>query len=152
MAYFDLAGATKVVELMPMLNYPPSTYSPSYSAPNFTYALDTRPYLGALIFVLVEAASGDAEMTVSIQSAGGPDFTSWSTVEKVGGGGASFAAINSSNDNQLYYAKVDLSKVQNAIGVEVVQTATGGARIRFGVYAVLFPKDTTDASDPQFTV
>lgn len=152
MAFFDPAGGTKLVELMPLLNYPPGTYSPSYSSRNYTYAFDSRPYLAALVILVVEAASGDAEMTVSIQSSAGPDFSTWSTVEKTGGGAASFAPVTSANDNQIYYAKLDLTKVQNACGIEVAQTATGGSRIRYGVYALLFPADTTLASEPQFTV
>jgi hypothetical protein len=153
MSYFDFAGATKVVQMVDSANYPPATYSPSLSpGAGDTLAVDVRDYLGALIIVNVGTASADSECTLRVQSASEPSFSSWSNLTKVGGGDAVFDAINSGNDNTFYFARIDLSKAQNALGVELEVTSGGSSRTQISVTAVLFPRDTSNASEPQFKV
>ena len=55
-------------------------------------------------------------------------------------------------DNAYYFCRIDLSKTQNAVGVQVVTSLTGVETCSLGITAILFPQDTTDADEPQFKV
>lgn len=134
-----------------MANPALGTRSPSYSSGTFTRSFDARPYMSCLIMLVVDAAGAGMTLDVDIQTSPGPDFSTWTTATKVGGGDASFTQVTPSNDNTVYYCSVDISKAQNAIGIEA--TVGGGLnRVRYGVYALLVPYDTSNSTDPQFRV
>jgi hypothetical protein len=146
----DPASNIQVIELLPMANYPAGTLSPSYSDPTFTRAFDSRPFMTALIVVVAEVATGDASAVLTLQaSAEDTDrgvFNDFADLTTTTGSTAAFSAITTSNDNAVYYATVDMKKAQNALGAELVVTATGGNRARIGAYAVCFPYDTSNVT------
>ena len=135
-----------------MLNMPAGTRSPSYSAPNFTYAVDVRLFTRALIVIVVDDLGTGATLDLTLKQAGGDAFSSWSTSTQTDGSAAAVPQFTPSNDNAIYTVSVNCSKTQNALGVEAVVTSTGTTRARFGVYAILFPYDTTNATEPDMEV
>jgi len=151
-SYIDPASSAKVVEVAELLNYPPNTYSPSYSAPNFTRAIDVRLFTRALILVVVEAVGTGATLDIKLQQSAGDDFTTWTDTTKADGSAAAIPQFTPSNDNAIYTISIDLSRTQNALGIHAEVTSSGATRARFGVYAVLFPYDTTNATDPDMEV
>jgi hypothetical protein len=139
-SYIDPASSIRVEELLPIANRGNATYAPSYSAPTFTQGFDSRPYMRAMIVVAVETASSGVTLDIKLQKADSPSFSSYGDIT-----GAAFTQITPSNDNQTYMATVDLAKHQNSVGVHAVVTHGGANRVRFGVYAILFPYDTTNS-------
>tara|TARA_Y100000310_G_scaffold336739_1_gene422124 strand:- start:32999 stop:33454 length:456 start_codon:yes stop_codon:yes gene_type:complete len=151
MSYVDPGASLKVIELVAVNNQAPGTVNPSYSSPTFTQAFDARPYMTAMIILVADVAGAGMNLDVTIQTSPEPDFTTWTDATKSGGGTAAFTTVTPSNDNDFFYATIDLSKAQNAVGVKTV--VSGGLnRVRNGIYAILFPYDTTNASVPQFEI
>lgn len=146
MTYLDPASGIQVIEVLPMINMPNGTLSPSYSAPTFTRAFDARPFMSALIVVVAEEFQGDASGVIVLQTTpeetAKGDFNDFQDATTTTGAKAQFDAITSANDNQCHYATVDFKRAQNALGVKLTVTSTGGSRGRVGVYAICFPYNT----------
>ena len=182
MSYFDFAGATKIVQLLESSTPADGTVEPSYTAgvcsdvayeneptcvaagedwtaPYFTQSFDARPYIGALIVVDAGAFGANSDVTVTLKKSAEPAFSSWATFDDFEGDTAAFSKIVGGSpgagevaDNAYYFCRLDLSKTQNAVGIQVVTSLTGVETCKLGVLAVLFPQDTTDADEPQFKV
>jgi hypothetical protein len=139
MTYIDPASSIRVEQMFAMTNAPQGTYAPSYSAPTFTRSFDARSYMRAMIVVPVEVVGAGITLDLKLQKASSPDFATFTDIA-----GAAFTQIAPANDNQAYTATIDLSKHQNAIGIHA--TVTGATnRARWGVYAILFPYDTSNS-------
>jgi len=151
-SYIDPASSAKVIEIIPMLNMPAGTLSPSYSAPDFTYAVDVRLFTRALIVFVINGLGTGATLDLTLKQAAGDAFSAWSTSTQTDGSAAVVPQFTPSNDNAIYTVSVDCSKTQNALGVEAVVTSTGATRARFGAYAILFPYDTTNATSPDMEI
>jgi len=179
MSYFDLAGSLKVVEVVPMTNQTANTTvnpiggvcsggsstgneetkaacdaaSGTWAPGTFTRSFDARGFIGGLFILTVETVGANCTLDVTVQKSSEPLFGSFSDCTKVGGGTAAFTSVTASNDNQIFYCKVDFSNAQNVVGVKAVTTNSSGTnRARWGLTAVLFPIDTTNATTPQFEV
>ena len=151
-SYIDPASSAKVVEIVGLSNKPANTYAPSYSAPNFTQAVDVRLFTRALIIVVVEGLGTGATLDIKLQQSAGDDFSSWTDTVKPDGSAAVIPQFDPTSDNTTYTISVDLSRTQNALGIHAVIASSGGTRARWGAYAVLFPYDTTNATEPDMEV
>lgn len=181
MSYFDLAGSLKVIEVFAVSN-PGAASSPvnpvggvctggaggeetealciaaggTWAGGTFARSFDARPYMGAL-FILTVGDMAATSLDVTIQQSSEPEFGSWADCTKFGGGTAAFAQITPAGTgdgapNAVHYCKVDFTQAQNAVGVKAIIAAPGAERVRYGITAVCFPYDTTNASEPQFNV
>ena len=151
MSYIDPASSCKVITLFTIARAPALTYSPSYSAPTFTQSFDVRPYMRAMLILVVEECETGVTLDVQIQQSAGDAFDTWTASQTTAAADADFVQVTPSNDNQIYTCSVDLSKTQNALGIEAV-VASGGNRVTFGVYAILFPYDTSNATSPDMEI
>lgn len=162
MSFFDFAGATKIVQLLESSTPADGTVEPSYAAGPpivFTQSFDARPYIGALIVVDAGTFGANSDVTITLKKSAEPAFSSWATFNDFEGDTAAFSKIVGGTpgagevaDNAYYFCRIDLSKTQNAVGVQVVTSLTGVETCSLGITAILFPQDTTDADEPQFKV
>ena len=145
MTYVDPASSIRVETLLPVTNLPGvlagTEYPPSYSGGTFTQAFDCRPYSRAVVVVPVETIGANVDLDIKFQRASSDDFSTWTDIPD-----SAFTTLDPDSDNQAYVCTFDLTKHQNAIGINLIVTVKSGtARARVGAYAILFPYDTTNA-------
>lgn len=152
MTYVDPASSIKIIELYPVTQTAVGNYLPSYSAPNFTRSFDVRQFMAASIVVIVPSVGSGATLDIEFQTANGPDFSTWTTATKADGTNAVIPQFTDSTTNGLYKVSVDLSRTQNALGFKAVVASSGTTKARFGVYAILHPYDTSNATSPDMEI
>tara|TARA_R110000751_G_scaffold26528_3_gene70884 strand:+ start:196 stop:657 length:462 start_codon:yes stop_codon:yes gene_type:complete len=153
MTYVDPASSIKVVELYPVTQTAIGTYSSSYAAPTFTRSFDVRPFMAATLLFVVPAVGANVTLDITLKNSDGPDFSTWVTTTKPDGSSAALPQYTSASGSVVYTVSVDLSRTQNALGFEAVVAASSGTnKARFGVFAILHPYDTSNATSPDMEV